>query len=121
MKYVVNWGLTNRQLDNVESIGVDEIAWKKGHKYLTLVYQIDSQCTRLLWIGQGRTVKTFLRFFRIFGKENSAKLVTIQLVSGILFTSSCINSGNLPLKIISTAVDVDIPRFLQVSMYDLSM
>lgn len=70
----MNWGLTNRQLDNVESIGVDEIAWKKGHKYLTLVYQIDSQCTRLLWIGQDRTVKTFLRFFRIFGKENSAKL-----------------------------------------------
>ena len=74
VKYVVNWGLTNLQLDNVESIGVDEIAWKKCHKYLTLVYQIDSQCTRLLWIGQDRTVKTFLRFFRIFGKENSAKL-----------------------------------------------
>lgn len=74
VKYVVSWGLANRQLDNVESIGVDEIAWKKGHKYLTLVYQIDSQCTRLLWIGKDRTVKTFLRFFRMFGKENSAKL-----------------------------------------------
>jgi len=74
VKYVVNWGLANRQLNNVESIGVDEVAWKKGHKYLTLVYQIDSQCTRLLWIGQDRTVKTFLRFFRMFGKENSAKL-----------------------------------------------
>ena len=74
VKYVVDWGLANRQLDNVESIGVDEIAWKKGHKYLTLVYQIDTHCTRLLWIGKDRTVKTFLRFFRMFGKENSAKL-----------------------------------------------
>ncbi|MCG6868803.1 MAG: DUF4143 domain-containing protein [Gammaproteobacteria bacterium] len=32
----------------VQTIGVDEIAWKKGHKYLTLVYQIDSHCKRLL-------------------------------------------------------------------------
>lgn len=74
VKYVVGWGLANRPLDNVESIGVDEVAWKKGHKYLTLVYQIDTHCTRLLWIGNDRTVKTFLRFFRMFGKENTAKL-----------------------------------------------
>ena len=74
VKYVVNWGILNRVLDHVESIGVDEIAWKKGHKYLTLVYQIDSHCTRLLWIGEDRTVKTLLRFFRMFGKDNSKKL-----------------------------------------------
>ena len=72
--YVVDWGLKHRELNDIESIGVDEISWKKGHKYLTLVYQIDSHCTRLLWIGQDRTTKTFLRFFRMFGKENTAKL-----------------------------------------------
>ncbi len=77
VKYVVGWGLENRELNNVESIGVDEISWKKGHKYLTLVYQIDKHCTRLLWIGQDRTSKTFLRFFRMFGKENSAKLKNV--------------------------------------------
>ena len=33
--------------------GVDEIQYSKGHKYLTLVYQIDAGCTRLLWVGQG--------------------------------------------------------------------
>ncbi len=74
VEHIVNWGLAHRQLEHVESIGVDEVAWKKGHKYLTLVYQIDTHCTRLLWIGQDRTVKTFIRFFRMFGKENSAKL-----------------------------------------------
>lgn len=74
VKYVVDWGIENRQLMNVESIGVDEVAWKKGHEYLTLVYQIDTHCTRLLWIGKDRTVKTLLRFFRMFGKENSLKL-----------------------------------------------
>lgn len=74
VKYIVTWGLENRQLNEVESIGVDEIAWKKGHKYLTLVYQIDAHCTRLLWIGKDRTVKTLLCFFRLFGKERSQKL-----------------------------------------------
>jgi transposase len=74
VKHVVDWGLENRTLDNVLSIGIDEIAWKKGHKYLTLVYQIDTHCIRLLWIGKERTVKTLLGFFRMFGKENTARL-----------------------------------------------
>jgi transposase len=74
VEYIVTWGLENRELHNVESIGVDEIAWKKGHKYLTLVYQIDVHCIRLLWIGKDRTIKTLLRFFRFFGKQKSQKL-----------------------------------------------
>ena len=45
--------------DRFCAIGVDEIQYGKGHKYLTLVYQIDLGCTRLLWIGKERTVKTF--------------------------------------------------------------
>lgn len=74
VKYIVTWGLENRELNNIESIGVDEIAWKRGHKYLTLVYQIDTHCVRLLWLGKERTTKTLLRFFRFFGKERSQKL-----------------------------------------------
>jgi transposase len=53
---------------------VDEIAWSKGHNYLTLVYQIDAGNTRLLWIGKERTIKTLLRFFRFFGKSRSQEL-----------------------------------------------
>jgi transposase len=74
VKWVVLWGLTQRNLEDIESIGVDEIQWRRGHKYLTLVYQIDSECRRLLWIGKDRTKKTFLRFFRMFGKERSGRL-----------------------------------------------
>lgn len=74
VKHAVLWGLEHRNLEGIESIGVDEIAWQKGHKYLTLVYQIDSGCKRLLWIGKDRTAKTFLRFFRMLGKERSRKI-----------------------------------------------
>ena len=59
----VRWGLEHRNLDGVRSIGVDEIAWKKGHKYLTLVYQIDCGCRRLLHIARDRTAASFNSFF----------------------------------------------------------
>jgi len=74
IKYVVDWGLEHRDVSGVESVGVDEIAWQRGHKYLTLVYQIDRHCVRLLWIGKDRTVKTFLKFFRKFGSSWTLQL-----------------------------------------------
>ena len=72
--YLVDFGLTNRALGPIRAIGVDEIQYSKGHKYLTLVYQIDAGCTRLLWIGRERTVKTFREFFAMLGPELSAKI-----------------------------------------------
>lgn len=74
VEMAVEWGRAHQDLTGIHSIGVDEIAWQRGHRYLTLVYQIDSHCKRLLWIGEKRTVKTLLRFFRWFGKERSGDL-----------------------------------------------
>lgn len=74
VKMAVTWGLEHRNLDGIKAIGVDEIQWHKGHKYLTLVYQIDDNVQRLLWVGKNRTAKSFLRFFRMLGKERSAAI-----------------------------------------------
>ena len=74
VEWAVQWGLAHRDLSNVLSIGVDEVLWHRGHKYLTVVYQIDDGYRRLLWVGKDRTVKTLLRFFRMFGKERAAGL-----------------------------------------------
>jgi len=74
VRFIVDFGLKNRNISQVESIGVDEIAIQKGHKYLTVIYQIDKHCTRLLWVGKERTVKTLLRFFRAFGKPWAEQL-----------------------------------------------
>jgi hypothetical protein len=41
-------GAVAQDLGNIESIGVDKIAWQKGHKYMSLVYQIDAYCKRQL-------------------------------------------------------------------------
>jgi transposase len=74
VEHAVRWGLEHRNLDGVRSIGVDELSWKVGQKYLTLVYQIDLGCRRLLWIGENRTAKTFNRFFDMLGEERSKAL-----------------------------------------------
>jgi transposase len=77
VEWMVAWGLAHRDLTGVTAIGVDEILWQRGHKYLTVVYQIDSHCKRLLWVGKDRTIKSLLRFFRAFGKERSAGLLFV--------------------------------------------
>jgi transposase len=45
-EHVVTWGLEHRMFGQIDAIGVDEIQYSKGHKYLTLVYQIDLGVTR---------------------------------------------------------------------------
>ncbi len=74
VKFVVDYGLAHRSLDGVTEIGVDEISVFKGHKYLTLVYQINAGSRRLLWSGPERRTKTLLQFFQNFGRERSAQL-----------------------------------------------
>ncbi|KMQ50451.1 transposase [Chitinispirillum alkaliphilum] len=69
IKYVVDHDLEKRDLSAVQAIGVDEIAIKSGHKYATVVYQIDAGCRRLLWIGKDRKAKRFCAFFTILGKN----------------------------------------------------
>jgi transposase len=49
VEHAVTWGLEHRTLGQ---IGFDEILHPKGHKDLTLVYQIDLGVTRLLWVGR---------------------------------------------------------------------
>jgi transposase len=70
----VDWGLKHRSLDGIEAIGVDEVQWQKGHHYLTLVYQIDGHCRRLLHIAPERTARSLLSFFRLLGQTRSTAL-----------------------------------------------
>ena len=74
IEWLVEYGIKNRDLHGISAIGVDEIQYSKGHKYLTLVYQIDAGCRRLLWIGQERTQKTFHQFFDMIGPELSESI-----------------------------------------------
>jgi transposase len=72
VEQAVAWGRAHLDLTGITAIGVDEIAWRKGHIYATVVYQINQGRKRLLWVGEHRKCKTLLRFFRWLGKERSA-------------------------------------------------
>jgi transposase len=74
VEMAVSWGLANRDLSGITAIGVDEVLWHRGHHYLTVVYQIDAHCKRLLWIGRDRTALTLMRFFTWFGKGRTERL-----------------------------------------------
>lgn len=70
----VEWGRVRQDLSSVRAIGIDEIAWKKDHRCLTLVYPIDTHRKRPLWIGHHRKIKALLGFFRWFGNKRSQRL-----------------------------------------------
>jgi len=74
VEYVVGWGLEHRSLGSIRAIGVDEIQYAKGHKYLTLVYQIDAGLTRLLWVGRERTIESFQGFFTTIGGQLASQI-----------------------------------------------
>jgi len=60
------WGIAHREPPEFTAIGIDEIAAHRGHRYLTLVYQIDAGCRRLLWVGRDRKEQTLEGFFDLF-------------------------------------------------------
>jgi transposase len=82
VEWFVQWGLAHRQLANVRSIGVDELHWgksKRADNFLTVIYQIDGHCRRLLWVGKRRTQVTLRRGLAALGAE---------VVSGLRFVCS---------------------------------
>jgi transposase len=55
VEHAVEWGLAHRDLSKVSALGVDEVAWSRGHSYLTLVYDIGGTTRRLLAVAEERT------------------------------------------------------------------
>jgi transposase len=78
VEHAVTWGMAHRDLLNVTAIGVDEVAWSKGHNYLTLVYQINDGMKRLLSVTLERTEASLRSGLSSMG---TAALSTVQYVA----------------------------------------
>jgi transposase len=63
-------------LDGLRRIGIDEIAHRKGHRYVTVV--VDHDTGRLVWAGPGRDTATLRRFFDALGEARSAALTHVS-------------------------------------------
>ena len=70
--FVVQYGLENRDLSGITHIGIDEIARRKGHKYLTNVYDLKTR--KLIWSGEGRSEQTLRQFFEYLGPEKAKNI-----------------------------------------------
>jgi len=103
VEWFVEWGLAHRQLCGVESIGVDQIHWGQGKRadnFLTVIYQIDAGCRRLLWIGKRRSERTLRRGLKELGPE---------FVKGLRFV--CSDMWRPYLKVIAGQADQALDRF----------
>lgn len=64
------------RLEGLERIGIDEISYKRGHRYLTVV--VDHDTGRLVWAAPGRDDATLGRFFDQLGAERSAQITHVS-------------------------------------------
>ncbi len=67
-----------KDLRNIKPIriGVDEIAHEKGHKYLTIVRDLDAG---VIWVGEKRKKETLDQFFNELGKKK-CKQITVAVI-----------------------------------------
>jgi transposase len=93
VEWFVQWGLARRSLAGIEAIGIDESHWGKGKRaanFLTVIYQIDRDCRRLLWVGRRRTQATLRRGLTALGPA---------VVSGLRYV--CSDMWRAYLKVIA--------------------
>lgn len=64
------------RLGGLTRLGIDEVSYRRGHKYLTVV--VDHDTGRVVYVADGRTKKTLAGFFDALGEQGCARL---ELVS----------------------------------------
>ena len=64
------------RLDGLRRIGIDEIAYRKGHRYLTCV--VDHDTGRLVWAAEGRNADTVGKFFDALGPARAGALTHVS-------------------------------------------
>lgn len=65
VRQAVAYGLAHREVGGALYIGIDELSRRRGHVYLTNVYDLREK--RLLWSGEGRGQETLRAFFEECG------------------------------------------------------
>lgn len=112
---VVAEGLDPGRLDGLVNIGVDEVSWRRHHRYLTLV--ADHTGKKIVWGAEGKDTATLDKFFDELGPERSAALEAVSMDMGASFNKSVRAEGHAPqaticidpfhaVKLVTDALDV---------------
>ena len=83
---VMATGLDKRRLDNLFVAGVDEVSWRKGHSYLTLVS--NHATGRFVWGKEGKDTDTLDCFFDELGDKRSAQITAMSMDMGPAYEKS---------------------------------
>lgn len=95
---VVAADLDPGRLDGLFRIGVDEISWRKHHRYLTLV--VDHDRGQVIWGASGKDAKTLDQFFSELGPERSAEIEAVSMDLGPAYLKSVAAEGHAPQAIV---------------------
>ena len=95
---VVADGLDPARLDGLVNIGVDEVSWRKHHRYLTLV--TDHTAGKIVWGAEGKDTATLDAFFDELGEGSSAALQAVSMDMGAAFNKSVRAKGHAPQAVI---------------------
>jgi transposase len=84
---VVAEHLNDSRLDNLFHLGVDEISYKRGHQYLTVVANHDNG--RVVWVTEGRNKAALQGFFDALGPERCAQVRAISMDMAPVWRDPC--------------------------------
>lgn len=90
------------RLDGLFRIGVDEISWRRHHKYLTLV--VDHDRAQVVWGAPGKDSATLDRFFDELGPTRSAQIQAVSMDLGPAFLKSVTAPGHAPQAVVCADV-----------------
>lgn len=84
--------LEPERFDGIRRISVDEISFRKHHRYLTVVTDHDRR--RVIWVGEGKSAETFSEFFRELGPERCELIEIVTMDMSAAFVKAV--RDNLP-------------------------
>ncbi len=90
--YYIDHQVLRRLIEKMEipdpiNISVDEKSWKRGHKYVTVVTDVDTG--NVIWVSEGRTKSSLDEFFKVLGPERCKKIKTVSKDMWEEFALSC--------------------------------
>lgn len=90
--------LDPRRLDGLFEIGLDEVSWRKHHRYLSLVS--DHRRGKVVWGAEGRDAATADAFFDELGPERAAELAAVSMDMSAGYEKSVRAAGHAPQAVV---------------------
>ncbi len=81
--------LDDARLDGLVNLGVDEIGYRRGHQYLTIVADHDSG--KVVWVSKGKDSAALTRFFDVLGPERCAQVRAVSMDMGRAYNKAVVD------------------------------